>query len=131
MQANGVQVLTLPDVGHFLMMEDPEQFNALLRGGSREPFMEIAGDLALLPTIRYVLTLDTDTSLPRDAARQMVGTLAHRLNQPVFDAQSGRVVDGYTMLVMAHMDQYMQQMEYAMAVSMITEITGWEMGERP
>jgi outer membrane protein TolC len=36
------------------------------------------------------------------------------------------VVDGYSMLVMAHMDEYMQEMEYAMALSMITEITGWE-----
>ena len=34
-----------------------EQFNALLRGGPREPFSEIISDLAILPTIQYVLTL--------------------------------------------------------------------------
>ena len=37
--------------------------------------------------VRYVITLDTDTQLPRDAARLMVGTLAHPLNRPVFDAR--------------------------------------------
>jgi cyclic beta-1,2-glucan synthetase len=75
-----------------------EQFNALLRGGPREPFSEIIGDLTLLPTIKYVLTLDTDTGLPRDAARKLIGTMAHPLNQPVFDPATGRVVEGYAIL---------------------------------
>ena len=34
------------------------------------------------------------------------------------------VLDGYTMLVMGRMDAYMQEMEYAMALSMIAEIAG-------
>ena len=75
-----------------------EQFNALLRGGPRDPFSEIIGDLALLPTIRYVLTLDTDTGLPRDAARKLIGTMAHPLNRPRFDPPTGRVVEGYAIL---------------------------------
>ena len=75
-----------------------EQFNALLRGGPREPFAEIIGDLAILPTIRYVLTLDTDTGLPRDAARKLIGTMAHPLNRPRFDPSTGRVVEGYAIL---------------------------------
>ena len=75
-----------------------EQFNALLRGGPRDPFAEIIGDLALLPTIRYVLTLDTDTGLPRDAARKLIGTMAHPLNRPRFDPPTGRVVEGYAIL---------------------------------
>ena len=75
-----------------------EQFNALLRGGPREPFSEIIGDLALLPTIKYVLTLDTDTGLSRDAARKLIGTMAHPLNRPVFDPGTGRVVEGYAIL---------------------------------
>jgi cyclic beta-1,2-glucan synthetase len=75
-----------------------EQFNALLRGGSRDPFSEIIGDLTLLPTIQYVLTLDTDTSLARDAARKLIGTMAHPLNRPRFDPAAGRVVDGYAIL---------------------------------
>jgi cyclic beta-1,2-glucan synthetase len=75
-----------------------EQFNALLRGGPRDPFSEIIGDLSILPTIRYVLTLDTDTGLPRDAARKLIGTMAHPLNRPWFDPSTGRVVEGYAIL---------------------------------
>ena len=75
-----------------------EQFNALLRGGPRAPFSEIVGDLAVLPSIKYVITLDTDTALPRDAARKLVGTMAHLLNRPRIDARLGRVVEGYGIL---------------------------------
>ena len=39
----------------------------------------------VLPEVRYVITLDTDTQLPRDSAREMVGAMAHPLNRPVFD----------------------------------------------
>jgi cyclic beta-1,2-glucan synthetase len=75
-----------------------EQFNTLLRGGSREPFPEIVGDLSILPTIRYVITLDTDTQLPRDTAYKLVGTMAHPLNRPQLDPQTGRVFEGYAVL---------------------------------
>ena len=71
--------------------------NATLRG-TEGRFAAVVGPTAILQGVRYVITLDTDTQLPRDAARQLVGTLAHRLNRPVFDAQCGRVVDGYTIL---------------------------------
>jgi cellobiose phosphorylase len=74
------------------------QFNALLRRGPRECFSEIVGEMSVLPTIKYVITLDTDTQLPRDAARQLVGTMAHPLNRPVFDAARGIVAEGYTIL---------------------------------
>ena len=39
----------------------------------------------------YVITLDTDTQLPRDAARQLVGAMAHPLNRPRFDDATRRV----------------------------------------
>ncbi len=74
------------------------EFNALLRGGSHECFSAIEGDLTILPAIKYVITLDTDTQLPRDAARQLVGTMAHPLNRPVFDADRGVVAEGYGIL---------------------------------
>jgi cellobiose phosphorylase len=74
------------------------EFNALLRGGSRECFSEIVGETAILPAIQYVITLDTDTQLPRDAARQLVGTMAHRLNRPEFDPVRGIVNEGYGIL---------------------------------
>src|SRR5207249_6260459 len=52
-------------------------FNALLRSRGGESFTTRVGDLAHLAGTRYVITLDTDTELPRDAARRLVGTLAH------------------------------------------------------
>jgi cyclic beta-1,2-glucan synthetase len=75
-----------------------EQFNALLRGGPDEPFQEIIGDRAVLPTIKYVICLDRDTHLPRDAGARLVGTMAHPLNRPVIDPRSHRVVEGYAIL---------------------------------
>jgi cellobiose phosphorylase len=96
------------------------EFNALLRSGSgpglspgdlrkssepgpeahatSEAFSEIVGDRAILPAIKYVITLDTDTQLPRDAARQLAGTMAHRLNHPEFDAARRIVAEGYSIL---------------------------------
>ena len=74
------------------------EFNALLRGGSRACFSEIVGNTAILPSIKYVITLDTDTQLPRDAARLLVGTMAHPLNRPEFDPVRGVVAKGYSIL---------------------------------
>ncbi len=74
------------------------EFNSLLRGGSVNSFSEIVGDTAILPLIKYVITLDTDTQLPRDTARQLVGTMAHPLNRPLFDGVSGIVTEGYGIL---------------------------------
>jgi cellobiose phosphorylase len=74
------------------------EFNALLRGGGRDCFSEIVGVTAILPLIKYVITLDTDTQLPREAARQLAGTMAHPLNLPEFDAARGIVSEGYSIL---------------------------------
>ncbi|MGB5457930.1 MAG: glucoamylase family protein [Gammaproteobacteria bacterium] len=75
-----------------------EQFNALLRGEEQTAFSEIAGDVSMLASVKYVITLDTDTQLPRDAARALVATIAHPLNRPVYDADKGRIVEGYAIL---------------------------------
>ena len=75
-----------------------EQFNALLRGEGHAAFSEIVGDVPILDSIRYVITLDTDTQLPRDAARTLVANIAHPLNRPVYDADKGRIVEGYAIL---------------------------------
>jgi len=50
------------------------------------------------PDVRYVVTLDADTQLPREAVKRLVGTMAHPLNRPRFDARCGRVVEGYGVL---------------------------------
>lgn len=77
-----------------------EQFNALLRGvdEGQTAFSDIVGETSILGTIKYVITLDTDTQLPRDAAQALVGNMAHPLNRPVYDAAKGRVAEGYAIL---------------------------------
>jgi cyclic beta-1,2-glucan synthetase len=72
--------------------------NALLREGNRGGFSLVVGATGPLVGVRYVITLDTDTQLPRDAARQLVGTMAHPLNRPVYDSALGRVRAGYGIL---------------------------------
>ena len=75
-----------------------EQFNARLRGEAQSAFSDIVGDPSNLEFMQYVITLDTDTQLPRDAARALVGNLAHPLNRPVYNAARGRIVEGYAIL---------------------------------
>ncbi len=74
------------------------EFNRVLRDGRLERFSTVVCAPALLPTFKYVVTLDTDTRLPRNAVQRMAGAMAHPLNRPVIDATLGRVVDGYGVL---------------------------------
>ncbi len=72
--------------------------NALLRGGSVNSFSEIIGDPAKLQDVKYVITLDTDTRMSRDVARDLTGIIAHPLNQPLYDENKKRVTAGYGIL---------------------------------
>lgn len=72
--------------------------NAFLRGGGEEAFSLVVGETAVLSGVKYVITLDTDTQLPRDSARQFVSAMAHPLNQPRYDEERRRVTSGYGIL---------------------------------
>jgi len=72
--------------------------NYLLREKNQASFSLIVGRIEVLFDVKYVITLDCDTELPRESARQYVGTMAHPLNQPHFDAAIERVVNGYGIL---------------------------------
>ena len=72
--------------------------NRLLRGAHRESFSRIIGDLAALPRIKYVITLDSDTQLPREAAHHLIATMAHPLNRPIYNTEKGLITEGYTIL---------------------------------
>jgi cellobiose phosphorylase len=85
-------------IGHERKRGKLADLNAFLRGGARERFTVVEGSTEGLANIRYVITLDADTQLPRDAARQFVATMAHPLNHPVLDAAGSRVVEGYGIL---------------------------------
>ena len=76
-----------------------QELNRLLRGATDTTFVAVAEDLSRPPSeVRYVITLDADTRLPRDAAMRLVGKMGHPLNHPIFDRASGRVVAGYAIL---------------------------------
>lgn len=72
--------------------------NALLRGRGHDRFSLIVGNIDALSPVKYVITLDTDTQLPRDSARQFVATMAHPLNRPRFDVKKHRISSGYGIL---------------------------------
>ncbi|MCE5191584.1 MAG: hypothetical protein LLG08_07490 [Actinomycetia bacterium] len=71
------------------------EFARWLRGAADTSFSVIEGDSAVLPTVTFVITLDTDTVLPRDAARKLISTIAHPLNRAQLDASRRRVIRGY------------------------------------
>ncbi|HET6853243.1 MAG TPA: hypothetical protein VFH46_13140, partial [Pyrinomonadaceae bacterium] len=75
-----------------------EEFNRLLRGVSDTSFIVRTADDALLKRIRYVITLDSDTQLPRDVARKLVGAAIHPLNRPRIDQTRNLVTSGYGIL---------------------------------
>jgi cyclic beta-1,2-glucan synthetase len=74
------------------------EFNRLLRGERNTSFIVTTAGADLLAQIRYVITLDADTQLPRDAARRLIGAAIHPLNRPTFDHEARRVVGGYAIL---------------------------------
>ena len=75
------------------------ELNRLLRGATDTTFLADGGQTPVVPAgVRYVITLDADTRLPRGAAKRLVGKMAHALNGPRFDALCGRVVEGYGVL---------------------------------
>ena len=71
--------------------------NQLLRQ-QYDSFPVKVGDLSILPNVRFVITLDSDTELPRGSAHRLVGALAHPLNQAIIDPVKNIVVAGYGIL---------------------------------
>jgi cyclic beta-1,2-glucan synthetase len=66
--------------------------------GQYDSFPVKAGDLSILGRVRFVITLDADTELPRGTAQRMIGALAHPLNQAIIDSEKNAVVAGYGIL---------------------------------
>jgi cellobiose phosphorylase len=75
-----------------------EELNRLLLGHGETTYSVVTAPEQELRAVRYVITLDADTELPRGTARKLVATLAHPLNRPHFDPAQGRVVEGYGLL---------------------------------
>ena len=71
--------------------------NRLLRGDGSD-FSVTVGALDFLTSVRYVITLDSDTLLPRDTARELVEAMAHPLNRPRIDRLARTVVEGHAIM---------------------------------
>ncbi len=84
-----------------------QELNRLLRGATNLSFIPPIDELGvgldalsckILQRTRFVITLDSDTILPRGAACRLAGTMAHPLNQAVFNEQTGEIISGYSIL---------------------------------
>ncbi|MDD4789405.1 MAG: cyclic beta 1-2 glucan synthetase, partial [Pirellulales bacterium] len=75
-----------------------EAFNQLLLGGDASAFSVVEADLEDLRSLRYVITLDSDTQLPPESGWKLVGTMAHPLNRPEVDPDTGCVIRGHGVL---------------------------------
>jgi len=73
-------------------------FNRYLLEGFKDSFDTIIGDLKFLEDAAFVITVDADTVLPRDSAKDLIATLAHPLNRAEFDEDTGELISGYTIL---------------------------------
>jgi cyclic beta-1,2-glucan synthetase len=74
------------------------EFNRLLLNLGETSYTTQVGDSSILSSIKYVITLDADTSLPQGTANRLIATLAHPLNHAEFAADGRSVVAGYTVL---------------------------------
>ena len=75
------------------------ELNRLLRGATDTTFVTVDGASPQVPEgIRYVVTLDADTRLPRDVVGKLIGKMAHPLNRAIFNESEKRVVQGYGIL---------------------------------
>lgn len=74
------------------------EFNRLLRQEGKTSYYIKIGELSLISSIRYVITLDADTQLPRGIAKRLVGTIAHPLHAPKLSGDGKRVIKGYGIL---------------------------------
>ncbi|MFB2551490.1 GH36-type glycosyl hydrolase domain-containing protein [Ensifer soli] len=73
------------------------ELNLLLRGDSDTTFI-LDKETVLPRGVQYVMTLDSDTRLMRDAVTKLVGKLSHPINRPVIDAKTQKVTAGYSIL---------------------------------
>ncbi len=74
------------------------EFNRLILGDDTTSLNLLVGEKEHLRGIKYIITLDSDSRLPRGVARKLIGAMEHPLNRPVFDEQKGIVTQGYAII---------------------------------
>lgn len=72
------------------------QFNEYILGNIENPFrISTIKEIEEFKDIKYVITLDADTDLVLNSGLELVGAMAHILNEPIIDENKNIVVDGY------------------------------------
>ena len=72
--------------------------NAFLRNRGRNDFSLVVGNHEILGKVKYVITLDSDTQLPRESVWKFIATMDHPLNLAEYDPAKKRVTAGYGIL---------------------------------
>ncbi len=86
-------------MGHERKRGKLAELNELIRGREKAGSESLViGERGILKTVKYVVTLDTDTHAPLDSVRKMASVLAHPLNAAVIDRKKGKVTEGYGIL---------------------------------
>ncbi|MEO6526250.1 MAG: hypothetical protein ABIP93_06470, partial [Gemmatimonadaceae bacterium] len=73
-------------------------FNSFLRKQYSAPFSIMEGETPWLRRVRYVITLDSDTVLPRESGQALIGTMAHPLCRAEVEESTAHVLRGYGIL---------------------------------
>ena len=74
---------------YILHQKNPFKINTI------QNYIENQNSKEILKNIKYIITLDADTDLILNSAQELIGAMAHILNEPVIDEQKNIVVEGY------------------------------------
>lgn len=75
-----------------------EEFNKLLKGDSDTTYTIRSSTIENLKKVKYIITLDADTILPRETAKTLISAMAHPLNKPYFDENGKKIIRGYGLM---------------------------------
>lgn len=75
------------------------QFNEYILGNISNPFKtNTITNVASMPPIKYIITLDADTDLVLNSARELIGAMAHILNKPELNKSEDLVIAGHALI---------------------------------
>ena len=79
-----------------------EEFNTLLCDlKSKTSYCIISGDFQQSinrAKVQYIITLDSDTKLPPESAKNLIRTISHPLNRAIYDPKKKRITSGYSII---------------------------------
>ncbi|WP_411679001.1 GH36-type glycosyl hydrolase domain-containing protein [Clostridium thailandense] len=74
------------------------EFNNLVKGRKDTSYNVSSGSIEKLNKLKYIITLDADTQLPRGSARKLIGAMAHVLNKPYLDNEKKKILRGHGLM---------------------------------